>query len=550
MISADEFLKWCEVFHVNFGGGPESGVDSISGTANQVIVSNPTGDVVLSLPQSIAITSSPTFAALTLTAPLTGVNGGTGVANTGKTITIGGNLTTSGAFASTFTMTGTTTVTFPTTGTLATTATASGIINSGLINQVAYYAAAGTTLSGLATANNGTLITSAGGVPSISSTLPAAVQANITQVGVLAQNNLSVLGSGTNNSISIKSSAAQAILSFNFWQNTTTNLGAITAGINQALSNFGNNIAILNLTAGGVISLYDSLNNYFNFGANNITSNSNIGLVTGTNGVLTYTSTNVQPIFSMIGANAGALPTMNFYRNTTTVLGAVVAGINDAFSSNGDGMGIQNVIAGGKIFLRDTTGNALTVSAGVVSLSNPLPIASGGSGSASATGSGLNVLQTSPTLITPILGAATATSINFGGSTLSSYVDGTFAPLLTIGGSTTGITYTVAPSGFYSRIGNIVTCSIVAVLSSTGGLTGTLLITGMPFTSRTATNISFIGQLTGTFTYAGNFIYTRMGSATTTLQLNQNTTVTGITALNNTNISNTTDFYITATYLI
>jgi hypothetical protein len=47
--------------------------------------------------------------------------GGTGVNNTGKTITLGGNLTTAGAFNSTFTMTGTTSVTFPTSGTLLTT---------------------------------------------------------------------------------------------------------------------------------------------------------------------------------------------------------------------------------------------------------------------------------------------------------------------------------------------------------------------------------------------------------------------------------------------
>lgn len=52
--------------------------------------------------------------------PLPGSQGGTGVANTSKTITLGGNLTTSGAFASTFTMTNTTGVTFPTTGTLST----------------------------------------------------------------------------------------------------------------------------------------------------------------------------------------------------------------------------------------------------------------------------------------------------------------------------------------------------------------------------------------------------------------------------------------------
>ena len=53
---------------------------------------------------------------------VTGQYGGTGVANTGKTITLGGNLTTSGAFATTLTSTATTNVTLPTTGTLATTA--------------------------------------------------------------------------------------------------------------------------------------------------------------------------------------------------------------------------------------------------------------------------------------------------------------------------------------------------------------------------------------------------------------------------------------------
>lgn len=50
---------------------------------------------------------------------IAGQYGGTGVNNSGKTITLGGNLTTSGAFASTFTMTATTNITFPTSGTLA-----------------------------------------------------------------------------------------------------------------------------------------------------------------------------------------------------------------------------------------------------------------------------------------------------------------------------------------------------------------------------------------------------------------------------------------------
>lgn len=48
--------------------------------------------------------------------PLPGVYGGTGVANTGKTLTLGGNLTTTGAFNATFAIPGTGTWTFPVAG--------------------------------------------------------------------------------------------------------------------------------------------------------------------------------------------------------------------------------------------------------------------------------------------------------------------------------------------------------------------------------------------------------------------------------------------------
>ena len=51
---------------------------------------------------------------------LLGANGGTGINNSGKTITLGGNLVTSGAFSTTLTATNTTSITLPTTGTLAT----------------------------------------------------------------------------------------------------------------------------------------------------------------------------------------------------------------------------------------------------------------------------------------------------------------------------------------------------------------------------------------------------------------------------------------------
>lgn len=54
------------------------------------------------------------------------------------------------------------------------------------INQILYSSSAN-TVAGITTANNGALITSAGGVPSISSTLPSAVQTNITALGTQSQ---------------------------------------------------------------------------------------------------------------------------------------------------------------------------------------------------------------------------------------------------------------------------------------------------------------------------------------------------------------------------
>jgi hypothetical protein len=59
-------------------------VTTVTGTANQVLVNGTSGSpvegaVTLSAPQNIAPTSSPTFAALTLTAALTVANGGSGV---------------------------------------------------------------------------------------------------------------------------------------------------------------------------------------------------------------------------------------------------------------------------------------------------------------------------------------------------------------------------------------------------------------------------------------------------------------------------------------
>ena len=115
-------LDWVSV-------GTGSGVISVtSADADRITIggttTDPTVDIAATYVGQPSITTVGTLSSGSLASGFTVVSGdlgGTGVANTGKTITLGGSLTTSGAFDSTFTMTDTTSVTFPVSGTLATT---------------------------------------------------------------------------------------------------------------------------------------------------------------------------------------------------------------------------------------------------------------------------------------------------------------------------------------------------------------------------------------------------------------------------------------------
>lgn len=194
-----------------------TGVTSVSGTTNRITSTGgttPVIDIDASYVGQSSITTLGTIATGVWNGTLVGgTYGGTGVNNGASTITIAGSLETVGAFTSQFTFTGATAVTFPTSGTLATTASASGVVSSGLINQLAYYAAAGTTVSGLATSASGVLVTSAGSAPSISTTLPSALSIPGPKMSTITD---------TNGNLSMLLTAAASAVNYFTVQNSAT----------------------------------------------------------------------------------------------------------------------------------------------------------------------------------------------------------------------------------------------------------------------------------------------------------------------------------------
>ncbi len=112
-----------------------------------------------------------------------------------------------------------------------------------------------------------------------------------------------------------------------------------------------------------------------------------------------------------------------------------------------------------------------------------------------STGSGTFVGANTPTLITPVLGAATATSINFGGSTLNTFTDTTAwtptATFVTPGDVSMAYAFQL---GTYSRIGNMVLCHFLIGFTPTyTTASGNLIINGFPFTAAAGSGESYVG---------------------------------------------------------
>ena len=364
---------------------------------------------------------------------ITGTYGGTGVNNGAYTITLGGSISTaggltlSGAYGSTFTFSNTTSVTFPTSGTLATTsqipsfplslanggtaanlaASTGGIVYSGAsafavlsgtstANQILMsgssaapswstatypttttandilYSSATNTIGQISTANNGVLITSSGGVPSISSTLPSAVQGNITSTGTIASGtwNGSAVGvayGGTGNTSTTayavlcggttSTGALQPIASVGTSGQVLTSNGAGALPTFQAASGGGGNLVyIATATASNSASLaftnvFSSTYSQYLFVFNQV--------LAATNGVIFYAQLGT-------GSTPTYVTTNYVWNNLTCILGSLydTYGTSDsqiAFTRNGGGaynVGNTGVGVNGSLWINGTNGSS------------------------------------------------------------------------------------------------------------------------------------------------------------------------------------------------
>lgn len=163
-------------------------------------------------------------------------------------------------------------------------------------------------------------------------------------------------------------------------------------------------------------------------------------------------------------------------------------------------------------------------------------------GGTTATGTGAVVRATSPTLVTPILGSASATSIALGGgTTLANYVEGTFAPTVTlVGGAGNTVPVYSTNTGRYTRIGNRVisdyyfsgdggdegagTGRINISLPIAASASGATTISAHGFAFNNATNMLLFANIASSASVAELFIITAIGTYASFTGADQNNT--------------------------
>ena len=133
-------------------------------------------------------------------------------------------------------------------------------------------------------------------------------------------------------------------------------------------------------------------------------------------------------------------------------------------------------------------------------------------------------------------------------NTLDDYEEGTWTPVIKFGGATTGITYAAATLGRYTKIGRLVTATCICTLTNKGTATGSATLEGLPFNAANDSiySAASVGFASGFSSIAGAVLAIVQPNSARTLLYHSNNGAAG--ALNNSNFTNTSAIYLTASY--
>jgi hypothetical protein len=291
-----------------------------------------------------------------------------------------------------------------------------------------------------------------------------------------------LIGNSTGNTLT------KATLTAGSGISVTNGTGSITLANTGVLSFDGGSTGLLPSTAtAGAVSLSGTLG--VGYGGTGQTTYTNGQLLIGNTTGNTLTKTTLTAGSGVTISNGAGSITISATGSGGTVTSVGGTGTVNGITLTGTVTSSGNLTLGGTL-----SGVSLTTQ-----VSGVLPIANGGTNASTSSITSFNnitgysasgatgttstnlVFSTSPTLVTPTLGAALATSIKFGsGTVLSTYEEGTWTP--SVGGTAT---YTIQ-QGSYTKVGRLVTVSfdMAILLILTGSTSG---ISGLPFTVGSAT---------------------------------------------------------------
>jgi hypothetical protein len=129
---------------------------------------------------------------------------------------------------------------------------------------------------------------------------------------------------------------------------------------------------------------------------------------------------------------------------------------------------------------------------------------------------------------------------------LDDYEEGTWTATLAFGGNSVGLTYSVR-TGYYMKVGRIVTATLYVLLTDKGSSTGQLILSGLPYTALGSNAYAAASLHLNLVSFSG-FPQAYVVNGSTLAYFGQTADSGTFTQLTNSNISNTTGIIFTVTY--